>query len=342
MNEKPLLILDMDGVIVDVTGSYREVVRRSVLFYLSEVIGVRDLSDGSVSLADVAAFKKSGGLNNDWELTYELIDTVLGRYYDRENAQLVGRIRVLSEVEEDRELLSKCRSVLWASDLRSLAHLGETPLSRCNSAHRSSRHGRSPFLLNRGDVKSGNLVKRIFQELYLGKELFVDTYGDNPLFYDGAGYIIKETLIPQPEQLEELGRCCVLAIATGRPFAEASYALKRFGITQMFAAVVTEDDVVEEEGRSGSPLRKPHPFMIKRCLESCGYTIHDSGFYMGDMPDDMIAGVRAKVVPLGFVYEGLDISVDERAAHHQLLLQNGARRVFGNYGEILRFFGSAT
>ena len=337
MKEKPLLILDMDGVIVDVTGSYREVVRRTVLCYLEKVVGVRDLAEHSVSLGDVSAFKKSGGLNNDWELTYELINTVLGRYFDRENTPLAGRIRTLSEVEDDRELLAKCRSILGVSDRRSLARLGETPVSRFYSAHRSSRRGRSPFLLNRGEVKSGNLVKRIFQEFYLGKKLFTDTYGEDPLFYDGRGYITEETLVPEPERLEELERRCVLSIATGRPFAEAAYALARFGITRLFAAVITEDDVVKEERRSGGTLRKPHPFMLNRCSERCGYGEADTVFYAGDMPDDMVAGERAEVVPLGFIYDGLDISADEREAHRKLLLQNGARRVFGNFGEILRF-----
>ncbi len=340
MKEKPLFILDMDGVIVDVTGSYREVVRRTVLCYLEEVVGVRDLAERSVSFEDVSAFKKYGGLNNDWELTYELIDTALGNYFDRENTPLADRIRTLSEVEDDRELLAKCRSVLGASDRRSLAHLGETPLSRFYPAHRSARRGRSPFLLNRGDVKSGNLVKRIFQELYLGKKLFGDTYGESPLFYDGRGYITEETLVPEPARLEELGRRCVLTIATGRPFAEAVYALDRFGIKRLFAAVVTEDDVVKEERRSGGSLRKPHPFMLKQCLERCGYRETDTVFYAGDMPDDMIAGERAEVVPLGFVYDGLDISADEREEHRQLLFQNGAHRVFSNYGEILQFIGT--
>ncbi|MBN2323393.1 MAG: HAD hydrolase-like protein [Spirochaetes bacterium] len=342
MSEKPLLILDMDGVIVDVTGSYREVVRRTVLCYLSEVIGADGLSRESVTLGDIAAVKNSGGLNNDWELTYELIDTVLGRYFDRENAPIAGRFRAVREAEDDKELLSMCRSVLASSNRRSLTRLGETPVSRFYSGRRSLSSGRSPFLLNGGDVKSGNLAKRIFQELYLGKDLFYNTYGEDPLFYDGTGYVMEETLIPRRAQLEELSRRCKLAIATGRPRSEAVYALERFGITRMFAVLVTEDDVMEEERLSGSSLRKPHPFMLERCLERCGCTAHAGSFYVGDMPDDMIAGKRANMMPLGFVYEGLDISEDDKKAHRTLLVQNGARKVFGNYGEILRFFGSVT
>ena len=77
MKKRSLIIFDMDGVLVDVTGSYREVVRLSVVYYLRHVIGAKNLSDNFISLEDVSTIKKSGGLNNDWDLTYTILDTLL-------------------------------------------------------------------------------------------------------------------------------------------------------------------------------------------------------------------------------------------------------------------------
>jgi histidinol-phosphate aminotransferase len=56
------LLLDMDGVLADVSGSHREAVART-----AERFGV------AVSPGEIGAAKRRGGANNDWELTRRLI-----------------------------------------------------------------------------------------------------------------------------------------------------------------------------------------------------------------------------------------------------------------------------
>lgn len=58
-----LLIFDMDGVLVDVTESYRESIRETV----------RQFTGVAVSHAEIQAAKNRGGSNNDWDLSLELI-----------------------------------------------------------------------------------------------------------------------------------------------------------------------------------------------------------------------------------------------------------------------------
>jgi len=53
------LVLDIDGVLVDVADSYRRAIRES----LDRVY------DERIDDADIQAFKDAGGFNNDWELT---------------------------------------------------------------------------------------------------------------------------------------------------------------------------------------------------------------------------------------------------------------------------------
>ena len=60
---RPTLIFDMDGVLVDVTGSYRETIARTVEHFA----GVQ------LTGAEIQEAKNRGGLNNDWELTHHLI-----------------------------------------------------------------------------------------------------------------------------------------------------------------------------------------------------------------------------------------------------------------------------
>jgi HAD superfamily hydrolase (TIGR01548 family) len=340
MKEKPLLIMDMDGVIIDVSGSYREVVRHTVQHYLRGFIGAECVPSDAVTPEDVSAIKKSGGLNNDWELTYAILNTILNNYFDAENERIVEPAVKLKTINADRDLVSRGKPILKSCDCFSLARLGKVPLADIYSEQGPVQKEDSPFLFNRGDVGSGNLVKRIFQELYLGHGLFEETYGDAPLFYEGRGYMERETLIPEKKQLERLELLCKLAIATGRPGPEAHHSLMNFGITGMFEAVVTEDDVVMEETCRKKTLRKPHPYVIESCIEKCRTDTAGDVYYLGDMPDDMTAAKRAGVVPIGYVYGGFDMSEEERKEHYDLLFQKGAREVFGRYDDLIGYIES--
>ena len=60
---KPILIFDMDGVLVDVTESYRETIARTVEHFTGK----------SVSAASIQDVKNQGGFNDDWELSHHMI-----------------------------------------------------------------------------------------------------------------------------------------------------------------------------------------------------------------------------------------------------------------------------
>jgi HAD superfamily phosphatase len=56
-------LLDMDGVLVDVSGSFR----------IAIIETSRDLGGLEISPADVQAYKDRGGFNNDWVLTHTIL-----------------------------------------------------------------------------------------------------------------------------------------------------------------------------------------------------------------------------------------------------------------------------
>jgi HAD superfamily phosphatase len=62
----PILIFDMDGVLVDVTESYRETIARTVEHYTGTRIPNELIQD----------FKNQGGWNDDWRLSHHLITGV--------------------------------------------------------------------------------------------------------------------------------------------------------------------------------------------------------------------------------------------------------------------------
>lgn len=58
------LIFDMDGVLVDVSQSYREAIRQTAGYFLKK----------NVLISEVDKIKNKVGMNNDWDATYALIN----------------------------------------------------------------------------------------------------------------------------------------------------------------------------------------------------------------------------------------------------------------------------
>ena len=63
---QPILIFDMDGVLVDVTASYRETIAATVEHYT----GARPTHE------QIQEFKNQGGFNDDWRLTHHIVTGV--------------------------------------------------------------------------------------------------------------------------------------------------------------------------------------------------------------------------------------------------------------------------
>jgi HAD superfamily hydrolase (TIGR01548 family) len=58
-----VIVFDMDGVLVEVTQSYREAIRETVRYFSGEDVSHDTIQD----------FKNAGGWNNDWQLSHRLI-----------------------------------------------------------------------------------------------------------------------------------------------------------------------------------------------------------------------------------------------------------------------------
>lgn len=119
---------------------------------------------------------------------------------------------------------------------------------------------------------SWKFCQKLFQEWYLGEELYTQTYGHAPAQSGKPGCILfEQPLLPLAdiraalEALHEQGY--MLGVATGRPGPEAILPLKNYGLLRYFAEehIVTDAEVVRaearmrEQGKSMS-LVKPHPF----------------------------------------------------------------------------------
>lgn len=181
------VVLDIDGVLVDVEHSYRKAIVESIEHVYGETID-RD---------EVQLFKDAGGFNNDWELTDAAalfiigrrhgLDLTLGEYTNAiagTGGGLPGAETVISESVSpaDRELILDA----WDSDR----------------------------------------LRGVFQQLYLGSDLYRELEGAEPDL-ETSGFIHDESVLLEEETLEFLQEQYTIGILTGRPAAEADIALER-------------------------------------------------------------------------------------------------------------------
>jgi len=158
--------LDIDGVLVDVSASYR----RAVIDTVERVHG------GTIDRAAVQQFKEAGGFNNDWELTDAAALYVLAR---REGMDRAVR-SFTAAVEGAGGGLSGARTVV-SEDLTPAAR------ERVLAAHDPDRH------------------RAVFQQLYLGSQLYRELEGEEPTI-DAPGYIHDERVLADRETLAALDR----------------------------------------------------------------------------------------------------------------------------------------
>ncbi len=112
----------------------------------------------------------------------------------------------------------------------------------------------------------------IFQEWYLGEELYTQTYGHAPAQTGKPGCIqFERPLLPLEGVRVTLETLCqqgyILGFATGRVRQEAEYPLKMYGLLYYFDEqhISTYDDVERAEAKlrargEQALLSKPHPF----------------------------------------------------------------------------------
>jgi HAD superfamily hydrolase (TIGR01548 family) len=196
------VVLDVDGVLVDVADSYRRAVVESV----DHVYG------DTLPKAGIQQFKDAGGFNNDWDVTDAVALYLLAcrEGMDYSVAQFADAVAGMGGG------LSAARTVV-----------GEelTPAARERVLARWDR----------------DRLRDVFQQLYLGSDLYRDLEGGEPVL-DVPGYIHDEPVLVETGTVEALTRRFDVGVLTGRPAAEADIALERAGLETPAEFRFTMDD----------------------------------------------------------------------------------------------------
>jgi HAD superfamily hydrolase (TIGR01548 family) len=108
-----VILFDMDGVLADVSSSYREAIKKTAEKYIGRII----------SDIEIQCLKDEGGFSNDWKLTFELIkrnvkltsnityEEVKGefqeRYLGKSNSGLISNEKLILNIDVIEELSEK-------------------------------------------------------------------------------------------------------------------------------------------------------------------------------------------------------------------------------------------
>jgi HAD superfamily hydrolase (TIGR01548 family) len=337
-----VLIFDMDGVLIDVSKSYRKTIQRTIQIYLETCLGFAGSRGGWITNDEISLFKSVGGFNNDWDLASGILLYLLSL----SGIPPLRKLRRSSSIQETLSYLNKTSSLsrprhtfrTKRKHLLSFLERLKTSGGGLRGIRRTLGTSWQGWVYGVGNLQKENLIKRIFQELYLGKQ-FAPYYQLRPIFYRGEGLYKQERLLISKEILSSLQRKVRMGIASGRPRYEAELALKRFRLRPYFHSVVTLDESMEQENRifrsTGKKMKcsKPHPYPILKTVEEMSMS-HPRCGYVGDVVDDMAAARAAKkhleMVAIGFVSGHAN-----RKVMKDSLKKAGADLVIGNPKELI-------
>ena len=249
------VVLDVDGVLVDVADSYRRAIVESIGHVYGETI----------QKADIQQFKDAGGFNNDWELTDAAALYVLA-----------GREGLELSLSTFTDRVAATGGGVSAAETVILDALGPAERER---------------VMNEWDP---NRLREVFQQLYLGSDLFRDLEDADPAM-DTPGYIHDEPVILDAATVEALQADYDVGVLTGRPSAEADIALDRVGLDVPDEHRFTMDDW--EEG-------KPHPRALVTLAERFDA---ESVVFVGDTLDDVRTAVNAASDDTDRTYAGVGV-----------------------------------
>ena len=297
-----IVIFDMDGVLIDVSKSYRETIKKTAAIYLKSILGLKGDEKSLVSDDDIVTFKEIGGLNNDWDVTTGLLCyfVTLLEGEEPEYSHTMDSIdEVILFLKKNRNRIRGGLSeIVDKKDITGFRQRARSLGAGLEAVNKALSSGKVRFIFGTGDLNVDNVVKRIFQEVYLGSH-FRTIHHVPPLFYSRGGFFKRERLLVRRDSLSMLSKRVKMGIASGRPKPEAFLGLKNFRIKGYFRSLVTLEDCEAEQERilalegKRVNLFKPNPFSIIKAVGQINPGKVKCA-YVGDIPDDIEAANRAK------------------------------------------------
>ncbi len=341
------IVFDCDGVLIDVSEAYRKAVAETVSRITEAFTGIRlpeDLIDEEV----IHAFKKTGGFNNDWDLTYAIIAYVISRLPRRNLDQFDEAAEASLSFDDPNKRLCYIANNVEKDSFPALTELKQGLFNYAGSLDEtgiSSIDGNLDQPLGTNlrralgcpRLAGADLIPTLFEQLFCGTELYEKTFGAKPPFDEaGRGFVEESRLIITPKTLERLARQMGgphFGIASGSMATPARHVLGETLDEMNPEAQVWMDDVDRAEEEIGEDnLGKPNPFSLtnaSRALEP-----FERALYVGDTMADLIMVKRACEGDPRYLFAGVYRYAGSDEAALKGFLDGGADVVAPSVNEI--------
>ena len=252
------VIFDCDGVLIDVTNSYDITIQRTTGYILKEIANITKFDP--VTSKMIEGFKATGGFNDEVDLTYAaILSVVAAKSMNKRANEFVFEV-ILNADQTGIKSVEKYldRLMVDISDIRKK--------------------------LNYPGLHSDNLIHSIFDQIFYGPELYDRLFHKKSNFTE-AGLIENDVVLVKKDMLDILKKKfqSKLAIVSGRGIESIRHSLnellKEFDVKN---SVFLEDEPRE--------LAKPNPQSLARSILGLGSS---HCLYVGDSTEDYIMAQKA-------------------------------------------------
>lgn len=321
------LIFASNEILINVDQSYRAVVPKAVQTYLEQAVGLPPSSESLITPDEVLLLEKKGQFTNYWDLTTAFVmyfaemlppvpvPTFPSKFHIpglMAYLQMAGgNLRIgIDKLREQRDIPQLAADIAAAGGGLDGAH---------QVLPQENRH----MLVSDGEITKTNVLARIFQELYLGTELFEKTYNQPAFVVHNEGHYANETRVIDPEVLATLSDQIPLGVVSDRPRQEIEKSLKAQQIDSYFQTTVAYEDIVEAKAKA-----VPDGWSLLEAARRLTASPTHSAYVGANVGDIRAAKAANETIP--FTAIGCVVGTPDKSALRQALEANKATIILGH------------
>ncbi len=282
------IIFDCDGVLVDVSKSYDLAIKEATAFVLAKFANIRSIP---VTTEIIQGFKETGGFNDEVDVTYAAILTlVTAKKLEANPKNFI--LKVIKNADE--------------TGINSVERFLDTLQVDISDIRKK---------LDYPGPHSTNPLYKIFDQIFYGPKLYVKIFRKKPQFSE-RGFIENDKVIMTKQLLRTLQKRFgkKLAIVTGRGNKSISYSLREL----LNGFDLKSSVFLEDKPRN---LAKPNP---KSLLMSLDGLKARHCIYVGDSMEDLIMAKKANSLGKRVLFCGIYGTSKNPALKKKFFAKNGA------------------
>lgn len=335
------IVFDCDGVLLDVRNAYNVGIAATTKRIIEDFTGTKipeSIFDSTLN----HAYKRTGGFNNDWTHAYAVIMRILAETPEEKLAELNNYAKESLEYDSPKQrydyiagkvkaeipvegLYDKLADFATMLDVSGIEKVDDLLLDKVGVNIKKA-------LKFRGDVGE-SIISTLFEELFLGTELFTETFGYPPQFVQVENGIVEaDEVVIKPEtliMLEELLDGPRFGVASGSMENTAKHALGTIVDRFPKSSQYWHDVVDRDQKRLGiNNLHKPNPYPLRKAAEPFN---PEMVLYIGDTMADYLTAENAGTDVL---FTGVYASVHSSEKVKQSFIELGSDIVAPTVNEI--------